>query len=186
MVVRITMALSSSTWKSKGRLRVHLLLCACIATSALLQTCGDRRVLFYPSLTDAIKAGEIDRGWIPDYLPASSHAIHIIYNPASPRTWCAFEFSPTDSQGLKKNLTNVNALPEALKRVDSPGASWWPDVLKGDLDTAKLRSNGFDANVANEIDVRAGSNVVLFAIDWTNGRGFFYRSPVPSSTTGRV
>jgi len=184
MVVKNNMALSFSTWKSKGRFRARLaLLVTCIATSALLQTCGDRRVSFYPSLNDAIKAGEIDRGWIPDYLPTSSHAIHIIYDPSSPRTWCAFEFSSTDSQGLKKNLRNVNALPEGLKRVDAPGAAWWPDFLKGDLDVARFRRNGFDAYVVEEPDAQAGNSVVLFAIDWAKGRAFFYRTPDASGTT---
>jgi len=136
-------------------------------------------VSFYPSLNDAIKAGEIDRGWIPDYLPESSHAIHIIYDPASPWTWCAFEFSPADSQGLKKNLTSVNALPQRLKRVDDPGASWWPDYLKGKIDVKRFHANGngFDAYVVEEPDVQSRTGVVLFAIDWAKGRGFFYRTP---------
>jgi hypothetical protein len=148
----------------------------CIAASALLQACSGRHEFSYATLADAIKAGEINRGWIPDYLPTSSHAIHIIYDPSSPRTWCAFEFSPADSQGLKKNLTSVNALPERLKRVDSPGVSWWPDFLRGDLDIARFHGNGFDAYVAEEPDVQSNTDLVLFAIDWAKGRGFFHRT----------
>ena len=108
-----------------------------------------------------------------NYLPTSSHAIHIVYDPSSPRTWCAFEFSPADSQGLKKNLTSVNALPQRLKRVDDPGASWWPDFLKGNIDVARFHANGngFDAYVVEEPDVQSRTDVVLFAIDWAKGRG---------------
>lgn len=95
-----------------------------VAATVLLHACGDRQESSYATLADAAKAGGISRGWIPDYLPTSSHAIHIIYDPSSPRTWCVFEFSPADSQSLKKNLTSVDALPQRLKRVDSPGASW--------------------------------------------------------------
>jgi hypothetical protein len=101
------------------RMRLALL-CTCIATGVFLQACSDRRLSFYASMNDAIKAGEVDRGWIPDYLPASSHTIRVIRDPASARTWCAFEFSPTDSQGFRRNLTNVSTLPELLKR------SWCP------------------------------------------------------------
>jgi len=29
--------------------------------------CSERRVAFYLSLADAISAGEVNRGWIPDF-----------------------------------------------------------------------------------------------------------------------
>jgi hypothetical protein len=62
----------------------------CVGLSLILAAgCGDRRESFYPSLADAIRAGEINRGWIPDFLPESSRAIHIIYDPVSPRTYSA-------------------------------------------------------------------------------------------------
>jgi hypothetical protein len=172
------------TGKGKGRLRARVLLVGiCIVASALLQTCGDRRETFYPSLADAIKAGEVIRGWIPDYLPRSSHAIRIIYDPSSPRTWCAFEFSPADSQGLKENLVSVSALPKRVKRVDDPDVSWWPSFLKGDVDIATFRGDGYDAYVVAEPDVQSNTDVVLFAIDWAKGRGFFYRTPGASGET---
>ena len=163
---------------AKNRFRAcAVLLGMCFAASALLQGCGGRKEYSYATLADAVKAGEISRGWIPDYLPTSSHAIHIVYDPSSPRTWCAFEFSPADSQSLKKNLTSVDGLPQQLKRVDGPGASWWPDLLKGDLDVARFHESGFDAYVAEEPDVQSSTDLVLFAIAWTKGRGFFYRTP---------
>jgi hypothetical protein len=172
------------TAKGKNRLTARIVLLGmCIAANALLQACGDRQESSYATLADAIKAGEISRGWIPDYLPTSSHAIHIVYDPSSPRTWCAFEFSPADSQSLKKNLTSVNALPQRLQRVDGPGATWWPDSLKGDLDVARFHGNGFDAYIAEEPDVQSNTDLVLFAIDWAKGRAFFYRTPGASGTT---
>ena len=147
----------------------------CVGLSLMLAAgCGDRRESFYPSLADAISAGEIDRGWIPDFLPESSRAIHIIYDPASPRTYCAFEFSPNDSQRLVKNLTNLEALPPSVKHVQRSGMSWWPAVLRGDLDLSKIHEAGFKVYFFEE-PTPVGSDVVLFALDWTNGRGFFYR-----------
>ena len=137
----------------------------------------------YATLADAIKAGEIDRHWVPDYLPLSSRAIHLIYDPSSPRTWCAFEFSPADAQGLKKNLMSIDTLPERLKRMDAPGTPWWPDFLRNDLDIARFHRNGFDAYVVDEPDPHAGNSVVLFAIDWARGRAFFYRTPGTSDMT---
>ncbi len=168
----------------KDRLRAGVVLVsACIAASAFLQACSDRQESSYASLNDAINAGEVTRGWIPDYLPRSSHAIRIIYDPSSPRTWCAFEFFPADSGDLKRNLTSVNALPERVKHVDDPGLSWWPRILKGDIDVARFHRDGFDAYVAEEPDIQSSNDVVLFAIDWAKGRGFFYRTPGASRRT---
>jgi hypothetical protein len=155
-----------------------------VAATVLLQACGGSKEYSYATLADAVKAGEIGHGWIPDYLPTSSHAIRIVYDPSSPRTWCAFEFSPADSQSLKMNLTSLNVLPQRLQRLDGPGASWWPDFLKGELDVAKFHGNGFDAYVAEEPDVQSSTDLVLFAVDWAKGRAFFYRTPGGAKTTG--
>ena len=181
----IPLVASDMIGKANNRFRSRVVLLGmCIAASVLLPGCGDGKEYSYATLADAAKAGEISRGWIPDYVPTSSHAIHIVYDPSSPRTWCAFEFSPADSQSLKKNLTSADALPQRLKRVDSPGASWWPDFLKGDLDVARFHGNGFDAYVAEEPDVRSSTDLVLFAIDSAKGRAFFYRTAGSAKGTG--
>jgi hypothetical protein len=160
-----------------GLIKRAALVGLCVEASMFLQACNNRQESFYPSLADAIKAGEVMRGWIPDYLPKSSHAIRIIYDPSSPRTWCAFQFSPADSQGLKKNLAGIETLPQKVKHMEGPGVSWWPSFLKGDFDAAKLHGNGFDACLVEESDVNSRTDAVLFAIDWAKGRGIFYRTP---------
>ncbi len=75
-------------------------------------------------------------------------------------------------------------LPQRLQRVDRPGASWWPDFLKGDLDVARFHGNGFDAYVAEESDVQSNTDLVLFAIDSAKGRAFFYRTAGGAKGTG--
>jgi hypothetical protein len=148
----------------------------CVGLSLIVAAgCGDRRESFYPSLAYAISAGEINRGWIPDFLPESSRAIHIIYDPASPRTYCVFEFSPNDSQRLMKNLTNLDALPPSVKDVPRSGVSWWPAMLKGNLDVEKIHRAGFTLYVVEEPGP-PNTDILLFAIDWTNGRGLFFRT----------
>lgn len=163
--------------KQKGESRLYLALVGiCIVLGILLQACGGRSEMFYSSLADATKAGEISRGWIPDFLPNSTLSIHITYDPSSPQTWCAFEFSSSDAQSLREKLTSVAALPQRVKRVDNPGVSWWPDFLTGDLNPEKLRERDFDLYVVTEPAVESHTNVVLFAIDWKKGLGFFYRT----------
>jgi hypothetical protein len=148
----------------------------CFASFALLQGCRERHEYFYSSLADAAKSGEITRGWMPDFMPVSSRAIHIAYDPSSPRTWCVFEFSPDDSQRLRKNLRSVTSLPPSLKQIANPRLSWWPSLLKGNLDVTTIYGRGFAPYIITERDVGANTLEVLFVIDWAKGRGYFYRT----------
>ena len=148
-----------------------------IASSVLFQACRESRESVYLSFADAVKAGEISHGWVPGFLPSSSRAIHLIYDPSSPRTWCAFQFSPNDSQPLRENLTSVDTLPPRGRRIANPGVSWWPDFLTGDVDVRTLHDHGFVPYVVVEPDIGSNTQLVLFAIDWEKGRGFFYRAP---------
>ena len=161
--------------RDKRRLATAGLLC--ILSIALLQACRKGQERFYPSLADATKSGEVTRGWLPDFLPKSSSKIHLLYDPSSPRTWCAFEFSPTDTQRLRGNLTSVEAIPARVRYIEDPHVSWWPTPLTSDLDYERLRREGFVTYVAMEPDIESRTFLLLFAIDWTNGRGFFYRTP---------
>jgi hypothetical protein len=157
-------------------------------TSILVANCGDGHESFYPSLADADKAGAITRGWIPDdLLPGSSWAIHEVHEISPSTEWCALEFPPTDSQGLRKNLKSVDALPPSVRRVPSPGVSWLPAVLKGNLDVEKIHGAGFELYVVEKPATSVTADILLFAIDWPKGRAFFYRTsesgsvPSPSS-----
>ncbi len=153
------------------------LLAISIAAVALVQSCGKGHQSFYPSLADARKAGEIDRGWIPDYFPQSSHSIHILHDPESPRTWCAFEFSPADFYALQRNLTHIDRLPARVRDLDDPNEPWWPDFLVGNLNLAEIHRRGFSVYVVIEQETESSTSPLLFVIDSVNGRGFFYRPP---------
>jgi len=157
---------------SKALLLVPVL-CVTLA-SILVEGCGGKRDLFYGSLADAAKAGEIDRGWIPDYLPKTSRAIHLTEQDSPSKEWCGFEFLPTDSQSLRENLKGVDALPPSVRRVPSPGVSWWPAVLNGELDAQKIHRERFELYVVESPADSVSTWVDLFAINWSDGRGFCY------------
>ena len=148
-----------------------------VASIAVYRACDERRESFYPLLADAVKAGEITRGWLPEYLPGSSRNIHLLHRVDSPRTLCAFEFSPDDSQRFRERITSADVLPPEVRRIGNPGVSWWPEVLMGDVDIGKLRERGFVTYTAVEPSYGSSTRVVLFSIDWKNGRGFFYNPP---------
>src|SRR5947209_10135911 len=106
---------------------VLLFLVVWVVVARLAASLNDRYESFYPSLADADKDGAITRGWIPnDLLPGSSREIHEVHDISPSTEWCAFEFLPTDSQRLLKNLKSVDALPPPVKHIPSPHVSWWP------------------------------------------------------------
>ena len=146
-------------------------------TSILVAGCGNRHESFYRTIADADKDGAITRGWIPDdLLPGGSCAIHEVHEISPSTEWCALEFPPTDSQGLRKNLKSVDVLPPSVRRVPSPGVSWWPAVLNGNLDIEKIHREGFELYVVQVPATSVNTDVLLFAIDGAKGRGFFYRT----------
>jgi hypothetical protein len=152
---------------------VLLFIAAAVLVAPLVTS--DRQESFYPSLAEANKDGAITRGWIPDeFLPRSSRDIHEIHDRSPSREWCAFEFVPTDSQKLLRNLKHADVLPVSLRHVPRPGVSWWPSVLVGNLDAEAIHKAGFDLYVVEMPATSVTTAVWLFAIDWSKGRGFFY------------
>jgi hypothetical protein len=150
-----------------------------IGLTAVLLTCGgDRHESFYPSLADAAKDGAITRGWIPDdLLPRGAHGIREVHDLSPSREWCSFEFSPSEWLNPGNDFQPVDALPPPLSHVPSPGVSWWPAVLRGDLDLTKVHREGLKLYVVKRPETSVTTEVLLFAIDSVRGRGFFYSSP---------
>ncbi len=147
---------------------------------------GDRVESFYPSLSDAANKGVITRGWIPDdFLPSRSHSIHELHDLSPSTEWCAFEFTPTDSQRLLANLKHVEVPPSLLERIPRSGVAWWPADLEGDLDVEKIQKAGFLLYVVERPATSVSNAVWLFAINWPGGRGFFY-SKLYGKTKSRV
>lgn len=156
--------------------RQPLLACLCLSFS-LFACRSDRHQSFYRSLADAQKAGAITRGWIPDnLLPRSSRAIHEVHEISPSTEWCAFEFLPADSQSLRKNLNSVDVLPLSVKSVPAPGVPWWPVALEGELEPAKIHRAGLELYTVETLDTSVTTDMLLFAINWSKGSGFFYRT----------
>ena len=148
----------------------------CLSLASVLVGCGgDRRQYSYDTLAEADRAGEVTRGWIPDdVMPGSSRAIHLVEELSPSHEWCAFEFLPTDTQNLRKNLKSVDGLPRAVSRVPNPDAAWWPRMLLGSINASAVRDAGFDLYVVQRPANGVEMGIYLFAVNWPEGRGFFY------------
>ena len=141
----------------------------------VLTTCHDTRSeWFYPSLADAEKDGAIDRHWLPDFLPGSSHTIRVVGDLSPARTWCAFEFQPSDTDRLLKNAKKVDVLDPSVSSVPDPDEKWWPAILKGNLDVGKIQKAGFRLYTVETPETSVTTTIWLLAIDVSNGRGFFF------------
>lgn len=154
----------------------------CMSVMVLLVGCNtDRYESFYSSLAAAEKDGAITRGWIPVFLPKSSRNIHELHGLSPSTAWCAFEFFPTESsERFRKNLTSVQAPPALISHVPEPGVSWWPSVLQGNIDPEKIHKTGLELYVVTMPDTPSSKSVLLFAIDWSKGHGFFYSTREPT------
>jgi hypothetical protein len=153
----------------------------------VVASCGDRSEWFYASLADADKADAGARSWVRnDLLPGRTRNIHIAGELSPSKEWCAFEFSPAESDSLRKKLKPIEALPPSFRRVSNPGARWWPAVLKGNLEVDKIRKAGFELYIVEEQANSAGMmDILLFAIDWQKGNGFFYETYEPGPAVSR-
>ena len=141
---------------------------------ALMGCRGDRFESFYPTFADADRDGAITRGWIPPFLPRNSSSIREIHDLSPSEEWCAFDFTPSDSYLQSKLTREIRTLPPSLRRVQSPGVSWWPSVLTGDLNLAKIHSEGFALYIVVAPETERTSTSMLVAVDWQKGLGFFF------------
>ena len=149
--------------------------------SIFITGCGDHQETFYPPSPTRTKQRRFrTAGYQTIYFP-------LVLGPfirwwKSPRRGNGVPLSfSLRTQNLRKNLKPVGALPPSVKRIPSPGASWWPVVLNGKLDAEKIRMAGLEIYVVERPATSVNREIFLFAIDWAKGRGFFYLTTVPAS-----
>ena len=149
-------------------------------TLLLVYRAGDLIERSYATLADARLAGEVDRGWLPDYLPSSSRNIRLINRVEHARTWCAFDFLPSESDAFRQRLAVARSLPALTLRMQGPGTRWWPEVLQGEVDVAGISKAGYTQAIDIEpAGIPAFPNeryVYLFVIDWSAGHAYFYQT----------
>ena len=109
------------------RLALIGLLAACLA----LAGCGPsyERTEHYPTREDAVRAGAFSRGWLPQWLPASSREIWETHDQDSNDLYLKFE---CDKPEIESFLKAAGATPIAEReRPQLPiiSESWWPKEL---------------------------------------------------------
>lgn len=138
-----------------------LLLLVCFAS------CSDLRVRsgVYNTVEDARRAGAIDKGWVPDGLPASTADLREGHLPDG-RHWGVFAFAP-DGQPAVRALLGAEITTGTLP-CDPPGRlEFWPRLLQSPVDVARVRSTGFR--------LYHGAGGRTYAINWGQGRAYYWK-----------
>ncbi|MCK4847118.1 MAG: hypothetical protein KAS88_05540 [Deltaproteobacteria bacterium] len=76
----------------------------------------------------AVKAGEIERGWMPTYIPTSAKEIRTRHNIDTNNLWWSFYYDPKDYDFMDKSCKKAekNDLLFTRKRQ---AFDWWPEEL---------------------------------------------------------
>jgi hypothetical protein len=154
---------------------VALPTCWLLVLSVTVGCHSDRVEWSYESLADLKKAEPSAQSWVPeDLLPESSHNILVAGELSPSKEWCAFEFTPSDSERVQKALKKVEYLPQSVRSVQNPHKVWWPNVLVGPLDAKEIRGTGLQIFIAEKPANAVNTTIFLFALDLAKGQGYFY------------
>jgi hypothetical protein len=95
----------------------------------LLAGCRDPDQIYreYPSQAEATAAGEVERGWLPEWIPAEARHLHLQNDVDTNEWWLRFDLDSAPAARLKRNLERV---PPTAVRLSKPSrAAWWFDGL---------------------------------------------------------
>jgi hypothetical protein len=126
----------------------------------------------YATLSEARQAGAIAKGWIPEGLPPGSHDIREGHVPGTIERWGIIDFPQSEEASLRA-LLQPDEIPLDGQRCQIPGrVEWWPLMLRGALDGGRISATGIRA-------YRAKEGNLIFAVNWGQGRAYFWTPPSP-------
>ena len=141
----------------------------------ILLGCSETQDAFYKNIDEAKKDNAIERGWIPNIIPASSSEIYERHNLDTNRVWIRFKFDKKDIQGLIGKIKEVN--PAEIENIEFPriGVKWWPKNLNKDSFTQhSLKIYKYD-RVIEYSDKRQKIVPSFFVIDWNSNVAYYWQ-----------
>lgn len=132
----------------------------------VLSTCEkmETKETKYANYEAVRKAGEIDRGWIPEFLPLSAKNIHERHNIDTNEVWLFFNFNySTDIENLGKSCKQVTSHNIVFPRY--PGG-WWPKELTRRTEDTQSTDRDYEYYRCEDDGI--------IAIDSKNGKAFYW------------
>jgi hypothetical protein len=146
----------------------------CLAIVILLGAAGacaglNSQTNAFATLAEARDAGAIANGWIPEGLPPGSTDLREAHLPGTAQRWGVVNFPASESDALRALLEPQEIALDG-ERCDMPRRiEWWPVALRGELNGGVLASTGIRG-------YRAKSGDLLFAVNWNQGRAYYWVS----------
>jgi hypothetical protein len=107
---------------------VHVRTAILLVVVAMLAGCESRESR-YPSVEAARADGAMQRGWIPEFLPASAHDIRLSYDLDSNEIWLRFGYAPDSLAGMLVAFQKEDpAITDDYPRMPRRGR-WRPESL---------------------------------------------------------
>jgi hypothetical protein len=144
--------------------------CAALPIVAALLSggCRDLEVVTntHATLDEARRAGAVERGWVPQWLPPGAREIREAHDLDTNRRWGLFNFPSDDVASLRSALGPEIEIDG--QRVDAPRRiEWWPIILRGLLDGDQIALTGLKAHARPD----EGLTVV---VNWRQGRAYYF------------
>src|SRR5881296_224281 len=93
-------------------------------------SCMDRLSSFYPTQTNAVAAGAVDRGWVPRTLPTEATDIHEEHDLDTNEVWMRFTVDRDRALQFVKSLRRLSREEVAAVTVRTPcDNKWWFEGL---------------------------------------------------------
>lgn len=119
----------------------------------------------YATLDEAVAAGAVERGWVPEGLPASTREIREAHDLDTSRRWGLFNFEQKDANTVRAllgpELSVQGIVCDPPRRIE-----WWPVLLRGPLDETQVKATTLRAYGARHGEL-------LFLVNWGQGRAYY-------------
>jgi len=138
-----------------------------------LAACSEQVEETYPTWAEAQRAGAVDRGWVPAFVPSSARQIEDTHDLDSNRQTLRFTAPPSD----------VSAMVAGLRPVSAENGSAAADLLKkhGFSPAAETYVNcSRPLSGALVVDRETGRAVYSTTVDWPN-TVCFEAEPLPGN-----
>jgi hypothetical protein len=121
----------------------------------------------YATLDEARRAGAVEQGLVPAWLPPGSHDIREAHVPGTASLWGIVNFPKEEGDALRAALIPEEVPLDGME-VGMPGRiEWWPIELRGAL-------NGERLGIVGIRGYRARHNNLIVAVNWQQGRAYYW------------
>jgi hypothetical protein len=127
--------------------------------------CDETREDFYPGMAAA--AQMVDRGWIPDCLPAQTNDIRVRTNIDTSNSYGAFAFPAAAAEAVRTALAPASEVPSLPAGRPGP-PSWWPAALSEELTGTSLGAHGY------ALFQCSSRRPFAIAVNWADRQGYFW------------